>query len=710
MRANRPVLELLCLVARLAVANSTQLSSNQVIAHYVDIGDQGQSRLLAADGAGNLFVVSTVVEPWGPGIRVTKTDPAGNVLASLDFAGNNGLGTNVLSGAAADGQGNIVIAGTISSGDFPLVQPLFTTTAPQTAFVIKIDSQLQHILFSTQLGGSKSGPNYAAGTSVGALSLDGSGNIYVAGTTNTLDFPVTANAYQTQPPQPDSSGTPSYGFVSKISADGTKLVFSTYFGASGSVCTNSPMRCTPVSTGVSAMQLDSAGSVVIAGGTNAKLPVTSGAYLTNCGACDNFAAKLTADGSKLSWATYLAPSASANPGVGLSISTMALASDGGVIVGGSVLIGLTVTPGVVQPSIPPQAAAVGADAGFVLQLDPSGERLVFATYLGSNTSLDPQSINNVAFIAVDAQGTIWVTGGSDPSNLPLPSGTPSLGPVYTVGLSPGATAITSAVTAPLGAAGVAIAATGEGTVVTLGRSGSLLIAGSAQGPSLVGVTNSAAHGVSGAVPSLELISFYGVGLGPANPLGAQVVNQGGINVVSASSGGVQVLFDGIAAPLLYVGPTQINAIVPAEVYGRESTGVEIVTPGGNIAGLTFQVRLSQPQVFRYPGTVRCSTQPGWHGELGEQPCRTQLDCQHLGDRRGSVRPRSATGRTDHSVSSGCIADAAASRFRTDCGDDGWGCSPRARLSGSAIRRRRQRNGPGSHTSELSTADKRLVDV
>ena len=88
MRAVRVVLELSCLAATLAVANSTQVSANHVIAHYVDIGDQGQSRLLAADGAGNLFVVSAIIEPWGRSqIRVTKTDPAGNVARGLPHAG-----------------------------------------------------------------------------------------------------------------------------------------------------------------------------------------------------------------------------------------------------------------------------------------------------------------------------------------------------------------------------------------------------------------------------------------------------------------------------------------------------------------------------------------------------------------------------------------------------------------------------------------------
>jgi hypothetical protein len=48
-------------------------TSNPTVVHYVDIGDQGKSELLASDSSGNLFVISQVTEPSGhPSIRVAK--------------------------------------------------------------------------------------------------------------------------------------------------------------------------------------------------------------------------------------------------------------------------------------------------------------------------------------------------------------------------------------------------------------------------------------------------------------------------------------------------------------------------------------------------------------------------------------------------------------------------------------------------------------
>src|SRR5580700_10409197 len=143
-----------CFISVALFATHAVAASNQVIAHYVDIGNQDMSELLAADSAGNLFVVSTVTEPWGsPQLRVVKMDPQGNALASFDFGGTNDFPADVPAGAAVDPQGNLVIVGTTQSFDFPLVAPLISNARLPAAFITKVDSGLTHILFSTLLGG-----------------------------------------------------------------------------------------------------------------------------------------------------------------------------------------------------------------------------------------------------------------------------------------------------------------------------------------------------------------------------------------------------------------------------------------------------------------------------------------------------------------------------------------------------------------------------
>jgi hypothetical protein len=79
--------------------------------------------------------------------------------------------------------------------------------------------------YSTFLGGS--------GTDTGiGIAVDASGSAYVAGITNSADFPVTQGAYQTTFTN-DRSGYDTDVFVTKLSPDGTSLVYSTYISGSG---------------------------------------------------------------------------------------------------------------------------------------------------------------------------------------------------------------------------------------------------------------------------------------------------------------------------------------------------------------------------------------------------------------------------------------------------------------------------------------------
>jgi uncharacterized protein (TIGR03437 family) len=590
-------------------------SASQYQARYLNNGPGSQSQVLAADTAGNLFVASTVVESSGrPQIRVTKTDAQGNELAHLDFGGSN---PDAASSAAVDPQGNLILVGTTESPDFPVNTHLVSQVGQLAAFITKFDSQLKGIVFSTVLGGTQGGLT-PGGTSGNAVAVDAGGNIYLTGSTSAADFPVTPGAFQTKPPSGSILGSPSYAYLTEISANGSGIIYSTFFGGDSTVCVGGS-RCIGVyaGTGAGSIAIDSQGSVVIAGNTTANdLPVTAGVLGPQC-LCTNlvagFIAKFTA-GRKLAWATYIPLSTAQMDNFDYSITAMALDSSGNVVIGGTAPAGLSVTPGALQTALP----NFSSDGGFVSKIDPLAQRYIFSTYLGANMAPD----NGINSLAIDAEGTIWTTGRSDPGGLPLPPSVPVLGSTYVAGLSSDGSTLIDAVTAPRGAAGQSIVITAQGNVAALGLNTSLLVSATTPGPSLVALANSATFQVSGEVSPRELISFYGVGIGPSPAQGGQVV----AGVFTNKLGGVQVLFDGVPAPLLYAGPNQINAVVPAGVDGRSTTAVQIVTPGGTLSGLSLPIVPSNPEVFgntspllalvlNQDGSVNSSTNPAPGGSI-----------------------------------------------------------------------------------------------
>lgn len=575
------------------VVASVRAAPNQFVARYVSIGTGGVTDLLAVDASGNFFVVGTVTEPSGrPQIRATKTDSQGNFIASIDFGGSSETNPDVPSGAAVDLQGNLVIVGATDSQDFPLVSPLRPNTTLPAAFIVKLDSQLTKIMFSTLLGTGQAS----------AVALDTAGNIYVAGSTGASDFPTTPGAFQiTGPTSYYNMGFPVFAFVTEISPNGSSILFSTYFGSNSTECTGDSFCQGKVgSTSANAIALDSSGDIFIGGTTTAnQLPVTPGTLGQQCGcgysAPENFVqssflAKFAPGGQQLIWATYI-PLAQTSVGENtISITTLVMDAQGNVIFGGSASSGLFVTPGALQSSYT-AANAPDYGADFIAKVDASAKSYLFSTYFGKGV-FDSQS--TVTSLALDSQGDIWLTGGSDPAALPFPASTPLLGSTYVAELSADGSSVLSGITAPAGAAGQAIVTAPSGSPAALGSAGSLLLSLPNQPASLVGIENSAGIQVSSYLAPYELVSLYGVGLGPANAIGGQVVS----GALTTSLGGIQVLFNNVAAPLLYVGPNQINAIVPSGVFGQDTASVQVITPNGILTGPALSVVPSEPEVFQ----------------------------------------------------------------------------------------------------------------
>src|SRR5262249_34841228 len=151
---------------------------------------------------------------------------------------------------ALDAAGNVYIAGVTSSAtDFPLVNALQPTYGGgySNAFVAEMDNAGTELLFSTYLGGTG---RDAAGSPARAAP----GTVYLTGTTTLDDFP-TVNALQ-----PSLAGT-SDAFVTKLTADGSMLVYSTYLGGSG----DENLRQNGVMSG--ALAVDGTGGVYLIGNT-----------------------------------------------------------------------------------------------------------------------------------------------------------------------------------------------------------------------------------------------------------------------------------------------------------------------------------------------------------------------------------------------------------------------------------------------------------
>ncbi len=136
-----------------------------------------------------------------------------------------------------------------------------------------------------------------------------------------------------------------------------------------------------------------------------------------------------------------------------------------------------------------------------------------------------------------------------------------------------------------------------GDQILFGQAGSLLRFGpeGLAGISVLGVGNAvpqqAGYTVSGAVAPGEIVSLYGVALGPPVGAGAQLDSAGKITSTLA---GTQAVFDGVPAPLLYAGANQINAVVPFAVGDRATTTVEVRTSAGRSSSTVLKVVAADP--------------------------------------------------------------------------------------------------------------------
>lgn len=276
---------------------------------------------------------------------VLRLDSTGSTLEWSTLLGGNTGGDDGVLGVAALPNGDVVLAG--YSGLFPTTPGAFDTThnGQGDAVVARLRGDGAALLWSTFLGGGAQD----APTAVGVLPC---GDVVVAGWTRSGNFPTTPGAFQTQ--SQIHSGAPWDGFVTRLNAVGSALVYSSYFGGRGNEA-------------VQSFEMDSSGVVTITGGSASDdLPMTRGSFQTQwAGSADCFLTRIHPLGQRLLYSSYIG-----GPGSD-GASGVAVAPNGRMTIAGSSNGGYPITPG-------GASYAGGQLDAIITALDPVLEGVEFA--------------------------------------------------------------------------------------------------------------------------------------------------------------------------------------------------------------------------------------------------------------------------------------------------------------------------------------------
>ena len=575
----------------------------QAAAPFSTFLEENTIQAIAHDAAGNIYIAGNVYDSPIPGngldFFVAKLDPGATKFAWFLYLG--GSGADSVSSLAVDSAGNAYLGGSTSSPDFPPLASRPAAAGKSLPFVVKLNPSGQTVYASsleTAAGGSvqalgleadgsvvvtgyvfeagfpsagggfsvagiKTGPYVARLDSTGsklvfsalgvggmALAVGPGGDIFVSGN----DAGFGAPTYPTTPGAFQTTYTPSFdcGFpcqltfpspeqhVTRLSADGAKLVYSTFL--TGTRGANNQ-----------GLAVDTAGNAYVTGTTiSPDYPITvaeaagsrPGLFLT----------KLDPTGAKVVW--------SVQQGGNLA----ALDANGSVIVGGSYP-----TPNV-QPSLSPQAPPFPPAGDTPAACLPNSYTVPYNAYVqrfspsdGSLMATQILSASQPSPTAIDVvpDGRVVLGGFSTFPDVPLTPGVVfsdsvaqrTAGGVFLTGFDLASTAF-----------GGPLACVADG------------LTGMPVGPLAPG----------------QLITLYGAGIGPPQSASASI---SGPDPVPTSLGGVTVTFDDVPAPVFYAAANQINASVPFEIALNHSSVMKVMSNGGLVATREFAVTSSNPGLF-----------------------------------------------------------------------------------------------------------------
>jgi|SRR5579863_219817 len=550
-------------------------ASQYLYIHYLGGSHYDQANAIAVDSAGNAYVAGSTNSPDFPVTPggnlgtspaapqfssrsfVTKLDPNGEVVFS-DLLGGSASSSG--EAVAVTPAGQILVSGAVSNpavisgvtpAPFPGTPGAYKTPNTVGAYLLELDPTGARMIFS------------ALGVGGSAIALDSTGNIYVAGSTVQLDYPTTPGAYQTTFPKVLNCGSPDCAFpfpganqyVTKIDPTGSTLIYSTALtGTRGA--------------GNGGLAVDQTGNAYVTGFAGTGYPYTVPVpplAVEQAPAYQElpFLSKLDPAGQTLLFSVPVG-------GAGVQLD-----SAGGVYVAGEVgtigsiagvpsgIPALASVPGQCLPSAAP--SPVGPVSGYVAEMDAGSGNLLGAKFIGGSTL----SLSGATLLG----STLWIAGSASLPDFPF---TPSALTLASFG--PG-----SRPGAYLGAIDFSQPQPPAGT------------------PQIGCIVDAADLASAGPVARNQLLTIFGTGLGPAQPVSAS-------DSSTTKLGGASISFTPVstglsptpplAAPLLYASSTQINlAVPPMLAFSTSFAAMQLTVNGLSSSPTEFPLENANPSLF-----------------------------------------------------------------------------------------------------------------